>query len=73
MFNPLSIHIGSEIVETTSSSRNLGVIMDSLFNMEDHVTSVCRSFYYHLRNIGSIRLYLDRDTPTQINHSFIMS
>ena len=47
--------------------------MDSLFNMEDHVTSVCRSCYFHLRNIGSIRQYLDPDTAAQIIHSFITS
>ena len=72
-FDSLSIHIGSEIVETSNSARNLGVIMDSLFYMEDHVTSVCRSCYFHLRNIGSIRQYLDPDTAAQIIHSFITS
>ena len=72
-FNSMSIHTGSEIVETTSSTGNLGVIMDSLINMEDHVTSVCRSFYFHLRNIGFIRQYLDPDTAAQISNFFIPS
>lgn len=69
----LSINIGSEIVNSSSSARNLGVVMDSVLNMEDHITSVCRSCYFHLRNIGAIRKYLDPDTAAQIIHAFITS
>ena len=72
-FDALSIQIGPEIVDVTHSVRNLGVMMDSVLNMEDHVTSVCRSCYFHLRNIGAIRQYLDSDTAAQIIHSFITS
>jgi hypothetical protein len=72
-FDQLSIHIGPEIVDVTHSARNLGVMMDSVFSMEDHVTSVCRACYLHLRNIGAIRQYLDSDTAAQIIHSFITS
>ena len=53
--------------------RNLGVIFDSVFNMENHVTSICQSCYFHLRNIGSIRPYLDNDTAAQIIHAFVTS
>ena len=72
-FDSLSIHIGSEIVATTNSARNLGVVMDSLLNMEDHVTAVCQSCYFHLRNVGSIRRFLDPVTAAQIMHAFITS
>jgi hypothetical protein len=61
----LSIRIGNENVNVTNSARNLGVVMDNLLNMENHVTSVCKSCYYHLRNIGMIRRYLDQDTAAQ--------
>ena len=67
-FDALSIQIGPEIVDVTHSVRNLGVMMDSVLNMEDHVTSVCRSCYFHLRNIGAIRQYLECDTAAQIIH-----
>ena len=72
-FDNLSIHIGPEIVSATNSVRNLGFMMDSVFNMEDHITSVCRSCYFHLRNIGTIRRYLDNDTAAQIIHAFVTS
>ena len=32
-----------------SSARDLGVVIDSQLSMADHVASVCRSAYYHLR------------------------
>ena len=41
--------------------------------MEDHITSVCRTSYFHLRNIGAIRQYLDSDTAAQIIHAFVTS
>ena len=69
----LSLSIGPEIVNATNSVRNLGVMMDSIFNMEDHVTSVCRSCYFHLRNIGTIRRYLDPESAAQIIHAFVTS
>jgi hypothetical protein len=47
--------------------------MDCIFNMNDHITSVCQSCYFHLRNIGKIRPYLDSDTAAQIIHSFVTS
>lgn len=72
-FDMLSINIGPEIVNVTDSVRNLGVMMDSVLNMEDHVTSVCRTCYFHLRNIGAIRKYLDPDTAAQIIHAFVTS
>ena len=38
--------------------RNLGVIQDCHLTMEAHVNSICKSGYFHLRTIGSIRQYI---------------
>ena len=69
----LSLIIGDETLPASSSVRNLGVIMDSVFNMESHISSVCKSCYFHLRNIGAIRRYLDTDTAAQVIHAFVTS
>jgi hypothetical protein len=37
------------------------------------VTAVCKSAYYQLHNIGSIRKYLSRDVAAQLIHSFVTS
>ena len=69
----LGIKIGNETITTSKTVRNLGVVMDPIFNMDDHITSVCQSCYFHLRNIGSIRRYLDEEVAAQIIHSFVTS
>jgi len=71
--NTLNIKIGDESIIASKSVRNLGVIFDSIFNMENHITSICQSCYFHLRNIGSIRPYLDNEIAAQIIHAFVTS
>ena len=71
--NGIKIKIGEETLIASSSVRNLGVVMDCIFNMEAHITSVCQACYFHLRNIGTIRRYLTVDTALQIIHSFVTS
>ena len=73
LINGIQIKIGDETIIASKSVKNLGVVMDSIFNMDKHVTSVCQSCYFHLRNIGKIRPYLDSDTAAQIIHSFVTS
>ena len=71
--NSMKIKIGQETIVSSKHVRNLGVIIDSIFNMDNHITSVCQSCYFHLRNIGKIRRYLNSDTCAQIIHSFVTS
>ena len=71
--NGLKIKIGDETISTSKSVRNLGVVFDCIFNMENHITSVCQSCYFHLRNIGTIRPYLNNEIAAQIIHSFVTS
>ena len=71
--NGIKIKIGDETVIASDSVKNLGVAMDCIFNMESHITSVCQACYFHLRNIGAIRCYLDNDTAAQVIHAFVTS
>ena len=41
--------------------------------MSQHVHSVCRTGYYHLRNIGRIRRYLTQDAPKTLLHALVTS
>ena len=54
----LSLKIGDGTIHRGSSVRNLGVVFNSTFKMEAHITSVCKAASFHVRNIGSIRQYL---------------
>ena len=48
------LSIGSSCVSPSSSVRNLGVLLDSELSMQPQISSVCKSAYFHLRNIARI-------------------
>ena len=46
-----ALQMGASSITPNGSVTNLGVIFDQCINMHEHVTSVCRAAYYHLKNI----------------------
>ena len=67
------LHIGTSEIEPTDSARNIGAIFDTTMSMEKHVDSICKSAWYNLRKIGSIRKYLDTTATKTLVHAFIIS
>ena len=67
------ITVGSECIAPCDSVRNLGVQFDSIFSFEEHIKNICKSSFYHLRNIAKIRKYLTQDTCEILVHAFISS
>ena len=69
LWSPLDSLISSHNV------RNLGVQFDETMSMtmESHITTVCKSAIYHLRNIAIIRRYLVPSATEQIVHAFVTS
>ena len=53
-FSSLSISVGDSII-LQSKVRDLGVMFDQSLSFDDHISGVCRSTHFHLRNIGRIR------------------
>ena len=51
--------------------RDLEVIFDKFLNFDDHITAICRSTYFHIRNIGKIRNLLSYKACSTINHVLI--
>ena len=51
-------------VETypAKSARNLGVIFDKNFNFRSHISAICSSCIYHIRDLRRIRPHLDLDS-----------
>lgn len=54
------VRVGAEVIQPSSSVRNLGVILDPSVDMEDHIKKICKKCHFHLTNISKIRSYLDR-------------
>ena len=57
-FNLQALRVGDFLVRVTHSVRNLGVQFDAEMTVESHVTAICKSAIFHLRNISKIRRYL---------------
>ena len=53
--------------------QNRGIIFDKCVNLTDHVTSVCRASYYHLKNICSLKPLLSREALVTVVHAFVTS
>ena len=70
-FNDLQINLGSTEINPSLSARNLGVIFDSHLNLESHINTVCRSAYFHLRNIRRIRNMLTDNACSQLIHALV--
>ena len=71
-FDDLNIMVGDSNIVSSNSARNLGVIFDKCMELDYHISSVCKSTYFHRRNIGSIHNILSNDTSTQLIHLLII-
>ena len=67
-----SITVGDDTVEPTSSARNIGVVFDDTMSFEEHVNELCRTAFYHIRNISRIRSCLSDSTKTLV-HALVTS
>ena len=47
----LSVNVGESMITQSSKVRDLGVIFDPFLNFDDHITAICRSTHFHIRNV----------------------
>ena len=62
-----ALQIGASLITPYGSAKNLGVIFDQCINMYEHVTSVCRAAYYHLKNIHCLKAFLTPQSFLTLN------
>ena len=60
-------------IKPVPTARNLGVIFDSRLSFSDHISSISKASFGHIRNLRRIRISLDRSTATTIATSMIHS
>ena len=67
-----SLQIGNVTVVPSSSARNLGVIFDKCFNIEDRIKSICKSSHYHIRiSLKSESHDIDKESTKIVFHAFV--
>ena len=62
-------------VETypAKSAHNLGAICDKNFNFHSHVSAICSSCIYHIRDLRCIHRHLDRDSAKLLANALVSS
>ncbi len=60
-------------VNSSSSVRNLGVLFDSNLSFESHVSSICKTAFFHLNNISKLRPMLSMSNAVMLIHAFMTS
>ena len=56
-----------------SSARNIGVTFDSELKFDHHIRQICKSCFYHIRDLRRIRRHLSMDTAKMIANSLVTS
>ena len=55
------------------STRNLGVIFDKNFNFRSHISAICSSCIYHIRDLRRYRHHLDLDSAKLLANALVSS
>ncbi len=58
---------------TSSTVKNLGVILDSNLSFENHFSHVTKTAFFHLRNIAKLRNMLSVSDAEKLVHAFMTS
>ena len=69
----LCVSVGESTIHPSTSVRNLGCVMDQRMCMNAQINAICKSGFYHLRNIRRIRRYLSKEVTEQLVHAFVTS
>ena len=69
----LSVNVGGNLVKPSVKVRDLGVILDQTLCFDDHISAICQSAHFHIRNIGRIRNLLSFDACATLVHALIGS
>ena len=57
----------------SDSVRNLAVVFDSDFSFHKHVSNICKSCFYHIRDLRRIRRHIPLSTAKTISNALISS
>ena len=60
-------------ISPTTHARNLGVEFDSELSYSQHITNICRSSYYQIRQLRQIRSSLDMNSAKLLANALVSS
>ncbi|KAG1925807.1 hypothetical protein F2P79_025291 [Pimephales promelas] len=68
-----SVSFFGHITPLSSSVINLGVKFDPHLSFDSHVTTICKTAFFHLRNISKLRPSLSLSAAEKLVHAFVSS
>ncbi|XP_032378159.1 uncharacterized protein LOC116693354 [Etheostoma spectabile] len=68
-----SINLSGQNIPLSTSATNLGVKMDSHLAFEAHIKHLCKTSFFHLRNIAKLRPTLTPADAEKLVHAFVSS
>ena len=68
-----SIVFCGNVISPSESARNLGVTFDSNLSLTKHISSICKSAYYQIRQLRQIRSSLDILSAIILANSLVIS
>ncbi len=71
--NIKSINIGNTEIESSNSAKNLGIIFDKELTLQEHVNYVCKKGFYHVKDLYSLRKFLNQKETNTAAHAFVTS
>ena len=71
--NTGSIQITNSVIAPSKTVRCLGVVVDPAMTFQEHVASLARACYYHLRQLRSVRRSLSVDSCHALVRALILS
>ena len=66
-----SISVSGAAIKPAASVKSLGFTLDSRLSLDQHITNVCKSCYYHIRGLRHIRDSLPDDVAKTVAVSIV--
>ncbi len=73
LYHNLQLDDTSSTTVTSSTVKNLGVILDSNLSFENHISYVTKTAFFHLRKIAKLRNMLTISDAEKLVHTFMTS
>ena len=68
----VQLNVGSTLISPSETLRNLGVIFDRRMSMSHHISHICSTVTFYLRNIARIRRFIDQSACHNAVRSLVL-
>ena len=72
-FPNVQLNVGNTLISPSETIRNLVVILDRRMSMSHHISHICSTVTFYLRNIARIRRFIDQSACHNAVRSLVLS